>query len=199
MCIVDRIQTHLQIILPDNYFGLILPRSGWSTKGLQVKIGLVDACYMGQIIIMATQTKLDKWHVTKGDRLAQILIMENRLPKLPKIVLTQAFQSEEEDTQQLESLEEMEDQKEKEDSQKEEEEEDKGEADEGTEEEEGGGAREKWTQERRKARGERRRGGGGEGGGPPAPPSRTTRTKTGGFFSFRSLASIKGCCKTGNE
>ena len=120
---IKKIQTHLQIILPDNYFGLILPRSGWSTKGLQVKIGLVDACYMGQIIIMATQTKLDKWHVTKGDRLAQILIMENRLPKLPKIVLSQAFQTEEEDTQQLESLEEMEDQKEKEDSQKEEEEE----------------------------------------------------------------------------
>ena len=71
---------------------------------------------MHDFVTMTTQMKLDKWHVTRGDRIAQILIMENRLAKLPRIVLFEAFHTEVEDTQELEELV---DREEKDDDQKE--------------------------------------------------------------------------------
>jgi dUTP pyrophosphatase len=71
------VRTGVSIALPDGYVGLVHPRSGLSAKhGITVlnAPGTVDAGYRGEIAVTLYNSTNDDFSVTKGDRIAQLVI-----------------------------------------------------------------------------------------------------------------------------
>jgi len=64
--------------LPDNYVGIITPRSGWGSAGLVLAntLGIIDEDYQGEIVLNMWNRNEDvHLHVHKGDRIAQLIFM----------------------------------------------------------------------------------------------------------------------------
>jgi dUTP pyrophosphatase len=75
---VTRIGTGLAMAIPKGYAGLILPRSGVSTKrGLRPanSPGLVDSDYRGEVTIFLRNDSNQTQAVMNGERIAQLLIV----------------------------------------------------------------------------------------------------------------------------
>ena len=72
------IRTGIALAIPEGYVGLICARSGLSVKeGLAPanKVGVIDADYRGEVMVaLYNQSKAPRT-VTKGQRIAQLLIM----------------------------------------------------------------------------------------------------------------------------
>lgn len=72
------IRTGISLAIPEGYVGLICARSGLSVKeGLAPanKVGVIDADYRGEVMVaLYNQSKAPRT-VTKGQRIAQLLIM----------------------------------------------------------------------------------------------------------------------------
>ena len=80
------IKTGISCQIPNEYVGLIWPRSGLSVKnGIDVLAGVVDATYRGEIMVCLLNTSRDTVFLSTGTRIAQILFQE-----VPRFVLTQA-------------------------------------------------------------------------------------------------------------
>ena len=62
------------IVIPDGFFGLIRPRSGYSVKyGTDTLAGVVDAGYTGEVsVVMTVEHRLV---LQPGDKVAQMLIL----------------------------------------------------------------------------------------------------------------------------
>jgi dUTP pyrophosphatase len=66
------------IALPLGYAGLILPRSGLASQhGVTVlnAPGLVDSGYRGEVKLILLNTGESEFHIARGDRVAQLLII----------------------------------------------------------------------------------------------------------------------------
>lgn len=75
---VFRIGTGLAMAIPNGYAGLILPRSGMSTKrGLRPanSPGLVDSDYRGEIIVSLRNDSNQTQVVMNGERIAQLVVV----------------------------------------------------------------------------------------------------------------------------
>jgi dUTP pyrophosphatase len=73
------INTGVAIALPAGYVALVHPRSGLAAKhGITVlnAPGTVDAGYRGEILITLVNHSDEDFHITKGDRVAQILFQK---------------------------------------------------------------------------------------------------------------------------
>lgn len=74
------IRTSLQIALPTGYAGLVLPRSGLSSKhGVTVinSPGLIDSNYRGEIqILLVNLDPHQEFFIKSGDRIAQLVVIE---------------------------------------------------------------------------------------------------------------------------
>ena len=73
------VRTGVSIALPDGYVGLVHPRSGLSAKhGITVlnAPGTVDAGYRGEIAVTLYNSTNEDFVVTKGDRIAQLVIQK---------------------------------------------------------------------------------------------------------------------------
>lgn len=71
------IHTGISIQIPEEYVGLIWPRSGLSVKkGIDVLAGVVDSGYRGEIMVCLYNTSNDNLFINKGDRIAQILFQQ---------------------------------------------------------------------------------------------------------------------------
>lgn len=69
--------TGVSLQLPDNYAGLIWPRSGLSVKkGIDVLAGVIDAGYRGEIMVCLYNTSFEAVHINRGDKIAQIIFQE---------------------------------------------------------------------------------------------------------------------------
>jgi dUTP pyrophosphatase len=71
------IRTGVSIALPDGFVGLVHPRSGLSAKhGITVlnAPGTVDAGYRGEIAVTLYNSADEDFAVTRGDRIAQLVI-----------------------------------------------------------------------------------------------------------------------------
>ena len=69
--------TGVSIALPSGYVGLVHPRSGLAAKhGITVlnAPGTVDAGYRGEIAVTLYNSTTDDFSVTRGDRIAQLVI-----------------------------------------------------------------------------------------------------------------------------
>lgn len=80
--------TGVHMYIPEGYCGLICPRSGMvAKKNLVANIGVIDAGYTGEIKVSihnATDPTVlsEKRYVSKGDRIAQLLILPVLTPEL---------------------------------------------------------------------------------------------------------------------
>ena len=71
--------TGVSIALPAGFVGLVHPRSGLAAKhGITVlnAPGTVDAGYRGEILVTLLNTSRDDFSVTRGDRIAQLVIQQ---------------------------------------------------------------------------------------------------------------------------
>lgn len=69
--------TGISLQIPDNYAGLIWPRSGLSVKkGIDVLAGVIDAGYRGEIMVCLYNTSFEAVHINHGDKIAQIIFQE---------------------------------------------------------------------------------------------------------------------------
>lgn len=79
------IPTGVAIALPDGFVGLIHPRSGLAAKygfTLVNSPGTIDAGYRGEISVIGLNTGDSNFTISRGDRIAQLIIME-----LPQVEL----------------------------------------------------------------------------------------------------------------
>ena len=71
------IKTGVSMAIPEGHVGLIWPRSGMAYKhGLDVFAGVIDSGYRGDIGVILYNSQYSSYHVSKGDRIAQILIQK---------------------------------------------------------------------------------------------------------------------------
>lgn len=69
---VGKISTGLAFEAPPGIYFRILPRSGMSSKGYIVTAGIVDNSYRGDIIVALYNSTSEPYHVSKGDKIAQV-------------------------------------------------------------------------------------------------------------------------------
>lgn len=74
----NKLRTGVKIQLPEGWLAFILPRSSIGAKTplrLSNSVGLIDSGYRGELGILYDNTSDDKYFITKGDRIAQLLVM----------------------------------------------------------------------------------------------------------------------------
>lgn len=80
---VTVVHTGLHMAIPKGYMGIVVPRSGIALKhGIQVvnTPGIIDSGYRGEIMIGLVNHGNELYHVNKGDRVAQLIIVPFRTP-----------------------------------------------------------------------------------------------------------------------
>ena len=96
------IKTGISLQIPDEWVGLIWPRSGMSVKkGADVLAGVIDSGYRGEIMVCIYNTngpnlENDAWPekeilIKKGDRIAQILFQ--KVPDVELVVVDELSES----------------------------------------------------------------------------------------------------------
>lgn len=72
--VVYRVPTGLALEIPHGHYGLITGRSSTALKNILVFPTVCDADYRGEIFITARFDGDGSWRISKGDRIAQIVI-----------------------------------------------------------------------------------------------------------------------------
>lgn len=68
--------------IPEDCYARVAPRSGLAVKnGIQVGAGVVDSTYRGSIRVLLFNHGTEPFHVSAGDRIAQILFERIYYPK----------------------------------------------------------------------------------------------------------------------
>ena len=71
------VATGLVLAVPEGTYGRMAPRSGLAVKHmLDVGAGVVDADYRGEMFVLLFNFSNEDYKVTKGDRIAQLIIEE---------------------------------------------------------------------------------------------------------------------------
>ncbi len=73
-----KISTGLAMEIPTGYFGAIFPRSGMATKfGIRLAncVAVIDSDYRGEIIVPLHNDNKNDYHITEGERIAQIVFI----------------------------------------------------------------------------------------------------------------------------
>ena len=61
--------------IPNGFMGLVLPRSGLSSKGIFTQAAPIDSGYRGEIHAITTNTNNQKYKINEGDRIGQLVII----------------------------------------------------------------------------------------------------------------------------
>lgn len=72
------IHTGLALEIPSGLVGLVCARSGLACKhGIAPsnKVGVIDSDYRGEIMVSLHNHSKEPWHIAKGDRAAQLILM----------------------------------------------------------------------------------------------------------------------------
>jgi dUTP pyrophosphatase len=78
------VSTGIALALPSGYAGLIWDRSSMGVKGVHRHAGVIDSGYRGEVKVALKNTHNEAYNVSKGDRIAQLLIQET-----PEFILHQ--------------------------------------------------------------------------------------------------------------
>ena len=80
------VSTGIKIMLPENCYGRIAPRSGLAVKhSLDVGAGVVDEDYRGEIKVVMFNLSDEEFLVTKGMRIAQLVCERIWYPSIEKV------------------------------------------------------------------------------------------------------------------
>lgn len=74
-CIVT---TKVSVAIPAGFVGLVVPRSGWGSRGLVLRhaIDVIDSGYRGEIHLPLWNINKNDWiHIHPGERVAQLIIV----------------------------------------------------------------------------------------------------------------------------
>jgi dUTP pyrophosphatase len=75
-----------QSIFGATHYGLIRDRSGIASKrGVIVAAGIVDGNYRGEVFVLLINTSNDTVEISKGERIAQLIISTALLPELIEV------------------------------------------------------------------------------------------------------------------
>lgn len=74
------VPTGIAVAIPVGYMGIVVPRSGLALKhgiSLVNTPGIIDSGYRGELkVVMVNTDPRDDYQVTRGDRIAQLIIQE---------------------------------------------------------------------------------------------------------------------------
>lgn len=76
----EKIHTGIMMEIPSGRYGRIASRSSMALKGIDVKAGVVDSDYRGEIIVLLHNTTNSDFVINMGDRIAQIIIEAHFTP-----------------------------------------------------------------------------------------------------------------------
>lgn len=73
----DLVRTGVKCEIPNGCVGLVFPRSGLGSIGITIRnaVGVVDSGYRGEILAAIWNTTCDQIHISKGDRICQLVVM----------------------------------------------------------------------------------------------------------------------------
>lgn len=82
-----KIDTGVQMAIPQGYYGRVAPRSGLAVKhGIDVLAGVVDSSYRGSIQVILYNTDKDTPYTVKlGERIAQLIITPYACPDVIQV------------------------------------------------------------------------------------------------------------------
>lgn len=69
------LDTYTKVEIPRGHVGLVLPRSSMIHKGLNIVTGVIDAGYTGTINVAMTKHSISYVKISRGERVAQLVIM----------------------------------------------------------------------------------------------------------------------------
>ncbi len=77
---INKVKTGIALQIPTNYGGLVLPRSGLSSKhGISLinTPGLIDSGYRGELLIPLINHSINEYKVDRHERIAQLILIES--------------------------------------------------------------------------------------------------------------------------
>lgn len=70
------VPTGVAVEIPEGHVGLVVGRSGLTSRGFGVRLGVIDSGYRGSICVMTHNTSCAQgWTIRPGDRIAQLLVV----------------------------------------------------------------------------------------------------------------------------
>lgn len=72
------VSSGVAVAIPRGFAGLVVPRSGWGSRGLVFKntVSVIDSIYRGEIQLPLWNNNANEWlRIKRGDRVAQLLIV----------------------------------------------------------------------------------------------------------------------------
>lgn len=71
------VRTGLRVEIPSGCVGLEFPRSGLGTNGITFRncVGVIDSGYRGEVLAALWNTTYRTFHVERGDRICQLVVM----------------------------------------------------------------------------------------------------------------------------
>lgn len=70
------VKTGIAVEIPKGYEGLVRPRSGFSSKGIDTALGTIDCDYRGDVGVIITNNSYNSISIKKHDRIGQFAIRE---------------------------------------------------------------------------------------------------------------------------
>ena len=77
--------TGVHVLIPEGYVGLLMSKSGLNVKYGLTSEGVVDASYTGSIVVKLYNNSGFDYHVRKGDKISQLLIVPIDTPSLIQV------------------------------------------------------------------------------------------------------------------
>jgi dUTP pyrophosphatase len=73
----ERIPLGFALELPEDYEAIIRPRSGMTSKGIDVAIGTIDSDYRGEVCACVINNTSQRIKINNGDRICQMKIQKS--------------------------------------------------------------------------------------------------------------------------
>ncbi|MCL4458809.1 MAG: dUTP diphosphatase [Chloroflexi bacterium] len=83
----QKIATNMAMAIPEGYYGMITGRSGLAAQGLFMHVGTVDSGYRGLISVVLTNMGQRPFHIKRGDRIAQLIILPFLSPDFVEVAM----------------------------------------------------------------------------------------------------------------
>lgn len=89
---IVKVPTGIIIEIPKGHVGIIKERSSMALKNLDVKAGVIDAGYRGEVIVVMRNLGNEPYEIKAGDKIAQIVILP--IPQIEIIYVSNVTKTE---------------------------------------------------------------------------------------------------------
>ena len=78
------ISTGVRVAIPEGYVGMLFPRSGKGSSGMQLKntVGIIDADYRGEVFANVRNYETDSLRIAPAERFVQLVIVSIMTPRI---------------------------------------------------------------------------------------------------------------------